>query len=213
MEDYAGNSKKSREQKQPDKKEVKRVTKGEVLIPKKSVFQKFKESFLQDNLQNVTTYVLWDVMVPAFKNMIWDALSSGSSRMMYGDGMRGRINPGRPVSHTTYSRPINRGPGFSGVQDNLDRRGLPQRALPGRVGRGFNTEFIVSTREEAEAAMEQLTDLFDQYRVISVGDVYATMGEASTPVDEKWGWEDLSGVQIRQVREGILLYFPQPVPL
>lgn len=71
-------------------------------------------------------------------------------------------------------------------------------------------EIIIPTRPEAEAVLEGLFALLDEYEVASVADLYEMVGESSQFTDRNWGWTDLRGSDIRRVREGYLLDLPRP---
>lgn len=213
--DYQGNSKKDKAEANKPGKVVEKVTTGEVLIQKKSLGQKFKDVFIADNLKNVWNYVLYDVCVPAFQNLLVESVSKGVDRMV--NGTRG----GRPGSYgmmgprTTYNRPPSRSMGYPSSAlglDNLDRRGLPPAGLR-QSRQSLNTGIVVATKEEARAVLDRMTDIVDQFQVATVGDLYDLVGVTSTHVDQKWGWEDIRDARIQEVREGYLLDLPQPQPL
>lgn len=209
MEDYTSNAKRHREPK-PEKKITKVVT-GEVLVQKKSLGRKFVDVFIAENLTSVMRYVTMEVLLPAAKNMLYDAGSKGLERAMYGMTGQRRFGPGIGAPRITYNSPINR---FSSpLRDNLDRSGLGPRALPAISPRSARADFILTTREEAEAVLEQMKMVIDQYEVVTVSDLNEMLDMETSPIDMKWGWIDLRGVEIRQVREGYLLNLPQPEPI
>lgn len=208
--DYAGNSNKDKEQGKK-KKEIERVTTGEVLIPKKGLWEKFKETFIADNFKNVSTYAFHEILIPALQNMVADTTSGMVDRMF---GVRGRrgIGIGSGTGpRITYNSPVRR---YGYTQDNLDRRNLPSRSdLSRRSTSTLTTDIVLATKEEAMLVLERMTDICDQYQIVTVGDLNSLVGLPSTHVDEKWGWEDLRSAQIRDVREGYLLDLPQPQPI
>ena len=60
-----------------------RVVKGKVLTRKKSLGKKFLETFMGEDIDNITSYVLHDVLLPAAKRMIYDMVK-GSFKMASG---------------------------------------------------------------------------------------------------------------------------------
>jgi hypothetical protein len=58
-----------------------------------------------------------------------------------------------------------------------------------------------------------MTDIIDVYKVASVTDLHDLVGLPSTYVDNKWGWENLSYANVRQIREGYLLDLPPVEPI
>lgn len=214
MTDYHGNSKKERSGERPERKPVEKITTGEVLIQKPSVGQKFKSLFVAESFRTVKNHVIFDVFIPALRDMMFDGLSQGARRMMYGERA---VQRGYRASHVTYNSPVQRGYSSMAGRDNLDRSGL----TPGRLGappvsasrQSINTGIVLSTKDEADGVLEHMTDILDKYGSVTVGDLYHMVGLSATHVDEAWGWSDLRNAQVNQIREGYLLDLPQPQPL
>lgn len=217
MEDYQGNANKNKKQEQEDKpkKVVTKVTVGEVIIPKKPLGKRFRELFGfkaifgETDTRSVAEYVIVDVMIPAARNLVFDVLSEGLKRKMYGDSVSRRYMPGsgsRVTSYTPYNRPVERS--YSPLSGATVRR--PLREAPSKHER---TDFILSSRQEAELVLERMNDIIDSYEVVSVADLNELVGLPTSHVDNKWGWTYLADVDIRQVREGYLIDFPLPEPI
>lgn len=209
MEDYAGNSNKAKKQKPPAEKNIERVTKGEVIIQKPGVGKKLKNLFVAADFKSVSSYVIYDVFIPALKNMIADGASRGVDRMMFGErGMRARgVMPGPRV---TYNSPVSRPyAAMRPAVDNLDRTGLRQPT----GSRIANNGYILAIREDAQAVVERMGDILDEYDVVTVGDLNRLTGYAGSHIDEAWGWKDISEVQVRTVREGFLIDIPPAEPI
>ena len=182
-------------------KKVEKVVSGGVTQKKKPIGVRVKSIFTGGEFRGATQYVFMDVLVPAVKNMVVDAVDVGIKRMVYGDNHRAaqprRHEPGR--SRMTYNSPVNRG-----SQARLpDQPPYP----PSRSSR-TSTDIILQTREEAELVLSTLVDIIDKYEVASVADFHTIVGLPSTYVDNNWGWSGLQYVDIRQVREGFLLDMP-----
>lgn len=212
MEDYAGNSNKSKEPPKTKKKEVKQVVQGESLIKKKGPGQKFKDLFIAADIKNVLHYVLYDICVPAAQNMFVDSVSRGVERMTYGErAIRARGGAGPRVQYNTP--PVRPG----SVLMNSLSPGIPTRQpmLPsGRTARtDVNTNVVVTTKEYAQDILEQMRDIIDQYEVVSVADLNKMANVASSYVDERWGWNDISGAKILHIPEGYLLDLPPCEPI
>lgn len=71
-------------------------------------------------------------------------------------------------------------------------------------------EVIIETRVEAEHVLDRMVDLLKQYDQVTVSDLCDLVGATAAYTDNKWGWTDLRGADIRRVREGYLLKLPQP---
>jgi hypothetical protein len=171
-----------------------------------SIGRKFKNTFVRGHMKNVGSYILGEVIVPALKNLIVDSTSKGVERIFYGDSPRKRYEPGRP--RVQYSTPIDR-------YTRTSRGTLPDQPPIGGVSRRRQDvgEIILHSRDEADLVIERMTDIIDVYKVASVADLHDLVGLPSTYVDNKWGWENLSYANVRQIREGYLLDLPPVEPI
>lgn len=194
---YPSNSHKAREKKaEPPAKNVERVTQGEAIQRRKPLGRKLAETFTGDDARSAGTYILMEVMVPALKNMISDAVSQGVERILFGDSRP------RTSSRTGYTN-------YNKLYSSTERRTISPRA---RARHDFG-EIVLATRADAEEVLERITALIEQYSVASVSDLYELVGITGNYTDDKWGWSDIRGARVRAVREGFLLDLPQPHPL
>jgi hypothetical protein len=75
-------------------------------------------------------------------------------------------------------------------------------------------ELIFNLRSDAQAVLEEMYERLEEYDSVSVGDLMSMLDKPSTHTDQKWGWEDLQGSEIRTVRGGgYLLRLPKIVQL
>lgn len=188
---------------------------GDVVQKKKGLQKRFKEVFLGADAKGTTTYIMVEVLVPAFRNMVFDAFQNGMQRFIYGDsGRGGRFGPqGR--GHTTYNSPVSRG-----ITSMMDRSrstmlpGQPPRqsplTAPGPDNRG---DIILSSNEDAASVLSRLIEIVDQYQVASVADLHDLVGLPTTYIDNKWGWVDLRYSKVRQTRDGFVLDLPPIEPI
>lgn len=206
MEEFPSNRQRRRspreEEPKTEEKRIDKVVAGHVVRRKAPLGKRMKETFLGGADKSVFEYVVQDVIVPAVRDMIADAGQQGLERMLYGEvrsvARRSHVRPGDPRRNTNYN-------GMSRSRDE-DRRQMSRKA---RANHDFY-EIIIPTRPEAEAVLEGLFALLDEYEVASVADLYEMVGESSQFTDRNWGWTDLRGSDIRRVREGYLLDLPRP---
>jgi hypothetical protein len=52
-------------------------------------------------------------------------------------------------------------------------------------------------------------DLLKDYELVSISDLYSIVGLTASYIDNKWGWTDLNGSQVRRVRDGYVLELPK----
>jgi hypothetical protein len=207
--EYPSNSQK-RKQPEPEPKVIQQVVTGEVIRKKPSLGKRFKETFIGGDAQSVWMYVAYDILIPAVKDTLSDAVSMGIERMLFGEGRspsrRGRASspyqPGR-VNYSSFSRPSSTP---ANRYQKEESRPMSRRA---RGSHNFD-EIVLETRAEAVEVVDRLIDLIDQYNVASVSDLYELLGVTSDFPDEKFGWYDLRAAKVSRTREGYLLDLPRP---
>jgi len=200
--DYQGNPNKDKEKK--PEKQIEKVVTGEVIQKPRSIGRKFKDIFFGGDLKASAKYVAGEVILPAFRDLLVDAITNGAKRMVYGESMyRRRPTDYRP--RVQYSNPIN--PSYR-IMDPRDRARLPDQPHPGRQQRRDANDIVLAKREDAELVVERLIDIINMYEVASLADLNDLLGWPTTPVDNKWGWTYLSNVGVNQVREGYLIDLP-----
>lgn len=209
VEQFPSNSHSKKEKpagKEP--KKVERIVQGNVVHRKKSLGKRFAETFTGGDTQGVGSYILFDVMIPALKDLMADMTSQGVERMLFGDSApRGR-NRRHGGSRTNYSRMS--GPlGRAGMADE-PRRSISNR---GRTTHDFG-EVIIPSRVEADAVVEAMFDMLEQYDEVTVADFYTMADITPAFTDEKWGWTDLRGTRLERARGGgYIVNLPRPEPL
>lgn len=76
MEEYKGNSNKAKEQQKalPPEKKVEKIVSGPVKSKKKNSIQKITSIFVPEDVEDVKSYIFEDIVVPAVKDIILDAV-------------------------------------------------------------------------------------------------------------------------------------------
>lgn len=199
---YSGNSyqdKAAKEEPQEEREEVKKVVSGKVVQQKKSLGRKISDAFTGDDAQSIMGYVIFDVVIPAGKDMLFDAVKEGFQRALYGDA------PGRS-SHTSYSSPLarNNNTPYNRASSNDWVPGGSQRTVSssGRRNHKFE-EVILETRGEAELVCEELIELIQKYGSATVADFYSLIGTTGEFTDTQHGWVDVRDIgQPKRLRNG-----------
>jgi hypothetical protein len=213
--DYTGNTNKDRDKEKIPEKKIEKVVTGEVINKPKPVGRKFKDIFFGGNLTTASKFVIADIFYPALRNLVWDMISEGSKRVIFGEGRapyhrpfeyRPRVSYNNPIqtrSYSSYSYPRD-------PRDPRDRANLPDQPNRWRPERPNNVnEIILANKSDAENVVEGLIDIIEKYEVASLADLYDLIGLPTSPVDNKWGWTYLRNIEIRQVRDGYLIDLPQ----
>lgn len=207
MEDYKSNSDKARQEQQSEKK-VEAVITGAAKTRKKGEMQKFADVFIAEDANNVKSYILMEVIVPAVKKAISDIVNTGIDIVttsidmtLYGEAGRSKKNG--TASKVSYRNYYDQG---------------TDRVRAGSVGNRRNTpdydDILFDTRGDAEAVLDAMNDIISQYGTVSVSDFYDL---ARVPNDNftmnRYGWTNIGGATAVRVRDGYILKLPRAIPL
>lgn len=182
-----------------EEKKVKPVVdKSKVVSSKKTMGKRFKEAFIQEDIDSVKNYILFDCVMPGIKNLILDTISMFFFNETI-DRRSRRDDRGR--SRTSYSSYYDKGKSRSSYskRDEKDRRddNVDYRSI------------ILRDRKSAEDVLAEMEDRIEQYGSVSVMELLDMIGEVSSYQDTKWGWNDKRDLRIRRVSSGFLIDVPE----
>lgn len=213
MTDYQNNSHKAKEGGKPvEEKKIERITSAEVVMRKIGPWMKLKRIILEIDVPGLVNFAIYEHVIPKTRNMVYDIIVGSAGRAIYKDTYRG--DPRAPSSVigaavqrglTTYT-PYNQASLPS--QRYADPRGMPQ--LPAVRATADARGYTIVSRSEAERVLETMGAVIDRYDVVTVADLHEMIGLEFTPIDNRWGWNDVREAQITQRRDGWLLEVPQP---
>lgn len=183
-----------------EEKKVKPVVdKSKVVSSKKTMGKRFKEAFIQEDVNSVKNYILFDCIMPGVKNLILDTISM----FFFNETIdrRGGRRDDRGRSRTSYSSYYDKGKSRSSYSkreekerrdDNVDYRSI-----------------ILRDRKSAEDVLAEMEDRIERYGSVSVMELLDMIGEVSSYQDTKWGWDDKRDLRIRRVSSGFLIDIPE----
>ena len=194
MEDYKSNS-----NKQYDDKKVEQVVVGKVRRKKKSDLRKMTDVFVSEDINNVKSYVVLDVLVPSIKKVISDVVTNGIDMILYGEsgGTKKNSNSYR-VSYRNYS-------------DKNDRK-IDYSRNTSRNNYNFD-DVVLDSRGEAEDVLMSMDDLISRYGMVTVADLYDLIGVTGNYTDNKYGWTDIRNASVVRIRDGYILKLPKVLPI
>lgn len=201
MEDYKPNSHayKEAQKKKTEKPKMEKVITGTATVRKKSAGRKFADVFISEDVTNVKSYILTDVLVPAVKKLVADIVQDGIEMILYGGSRRGEKRSGFRADNVSYSSYY---------------RNDKKRYDDNRTRSGYSYDDIVlPTRTDAEAVLNRLDECLDSYGQVTVGDLYDSVGITGEYTDERYGWLSLSGARVERVRDGYLIRLPKALPI
>lgn len=211
-EQYPNNSYAAKEKEEEEKRRdpPKKVTKGKVTKRKKPLGRRFAEAFGAEEGQGVFEYILYDIVIPATKNMLLDSISDGVEMALFGEVRSRRRRPndyrGDPRrARMDYDR-ISYRDDFRDRRDSRDRRP--------RANMREYEDIVFDSKADAEEVITGLIDMIDAYGQATIVDLYDLAG--ITPPQytlDNYGWTNLSSATSSHVRDGYVLNLPRAVLL
>lgn len=208
MDNFPSNSRRP-ERSREEPKKVERVVQGEVVRRKIPLGRRMTQNLIGGDAQSVWGYMFGEVLVPAARDMISDALTGGIERAIFGD------SGGR---HRGHSRGRSGRTDYHSIANNRSRivnsRDEPRRELSRRArSRHDFDEIVLENRVDAEEVLDRMDAWLDKYDFVSVAEFYELCGVSGQYTDQKYGWTDIRGASIHRVRGGYLIKMPPPEPL
>lgn len=180
---------------------LEKVIKGAVVTKKKPLSKRFAETFLGTDREDVMTYIIHDVVIPAAKSTISDVITGGIEMLLFGETRGSRTRRDKGKSYVSYS----------GYYNNPRKEASAAESRK-RARHNFD-DIILESRGEAEEVLSVLVDNIDIYGMSTVADLYDLVGITSNFTDNKYGWTNLASATVSRVRDGYLISLPKPVVL
>lgn len=190
-------NKEDKSEPKPEKK-IEKIVSGKVKTKKKNEFTKFADNFISEDLNNIKSYILVDVLIPTIKNAVSDIVKNGIEMLLFGEVTGRKKNNASRVSYRNYY--------------DDDRSSRTSRQSTSRSTYNYD-EIVFDNRGEAEDVLARMDELIDTYEVVSIADLYDLVGMVGNHTDNKYGWTNISSAKILRVRDGYLIKMPRAIPL
>ena len=203
MDDYKPNSYKFKEKQKAlassEDKKIEKVVKGTVRTKKRSGITKITDQLVSEDVNNVKSYILTDVFIPAVKKLVYDIITDGFSMILYGSTGAGKKKTiGSNVSYRQF----------------YDRRDDDRRTLSTSSSRFEYDDLIFDSRGEAEAVLNQMDVIIDTYGFVSVADLYDLADLSAPYTSNKYGWTNVSTADVARLRDGgYVIKLPRAMPI
>ena len=202
MSEYASNSFKSKEaaEEQVREKRVEKVVSGAVKT-RENKGRKLADIFISEDATNVKSYIFMDVLVPAIKKAISDIVTDGIDMILYGgNGGRNKNKSSSKISYRSYYD---------------DNKRTERRREEGYVGRNrFDYDDIVyDSRREAENVLKHMHEIIEDYKLVTVADMYDLSGITIPHTGYNYGWTNLRSAEAVRTRDGYVLKLPKASPI
>ncbi len=199
-EEYPANSRVSKD------REIQSVVRKGVRRQRPGIGKRLSETFLGDDAKDVGASILWDILIPSAKDLIYDMVTGGFSMALFGGAERGRSRGGYSRGSGPY---VSYGSMSRGSRERRDRDERPTRRGTARGSRTFD-DVVFDARGDAEQVIDNLIELIKDYGVASVADFYQFAGLEHEYTDSKYGWADLRDCRVKgDLRHGYTIDFPR----
>ena len=202
MDEFKPNSHKSKEEvkeAQAERKKLDKVISGTAKA-KKNEIRKFTDIFISEDISNVKSYILMDVLVPAIKKAVSDIVTNGIDMILYGgNGRTSKKSEASKISYTRY----------------YDQRDEGRRRVETNTATRYSfDDIVVPTRGEAEEVISRMDELIESYGVVSVADFYDLVGINDTNyTNNRYGWTNIVSAQPVRVNDGYKIKLPKAMPI
>lgn len=189
---YKAEQKEIEERKRPEK-----VINGQAKTRKKNPLV---GTVISEEATNVKSYVLMEVLIPAFKKLVSDVVTDGIDMILYGESGRSRKKSGNAhkVSYSSY-------------YDDRDRGA--RRSSESRRDRYSYDDIVLETKGEAVEVLARMDEIMDEYKMVRVADLYDLVGITGEYTDNDYGWTNIRSAEVQRVRDGWIIKMPRPLPI
>lgn len=194
------NSHSGREEKKQatEGKRAEKVVRGKVKT-KKNEMRKLTDIFISEDVANVKSYILMDVLVPSIKKALYDIVVNSLDMSLFGGRGGGKRSTADRVSYRDYnsvSRRDDRSYGSS------------------KTTSGYSyDDIILETRGEAEEVLARMDEIMEEYDIVRVADLYDLVGLTGEYTDNKYGWTNIRNAKVERVRDGYRISMPRALPI
>lgn len=194
-----------------DRKSLEKVVSAEPVKVKKGLMSRLVTGVLgPEGLPGIGQYVSEEIIVPAIKNIIVDAVTSGINMVMYGGNGPSPRNVHRPTHRSpyhNYSGQVHR-PTTNYTSRYTSEQPPPSERMS-RPRQGLE-DYILEHRDDAAHVLTSLQENANMYGSVSIADYYDLIGVDSAYTDNNYGWtfESITHTNIRPVRGGYVIKFP-----
>ena len=192
MAEYKPNSNKYKSE---QRKKQEKVVQGKVRRKKKSEVSKLKDIFISEDVEDVKSYIIMDVVIPTIKNTILDTVSM----CLFGDTAK------RSRNHNTVS--------YNRDYSSASRSGRTNRRNTTSSRYDFD-DIIFDSRGEAEDVLDHMEEIMASYNgIVTVADFYDLAGVTGNWTDNNYGWTNLSRATVQRTRDGFIINLPKALPV
>lgn len=194
-------------QEQPKKNITPIVADGLVVKAPRPMTRRFLDFVFAESPKELMVRVGRDTLMPRAKAGVEEALQNFIHGMFWGQGspplsniVKGTVLRGGGMNYNA----ISTGSALQQAQAQAAAATSPTRSS------GSYEDLVCPTQDIAERLLAQLYEVFNQYRVVAVADLYEMANITPATSDNSYGWLSLDGARITKERNGYVLALPRP---
>lgn len=181
---------KNEEKQQESKERPKQVIKSSVVSTKKSLGQKFMSMFIKNDVDDIKSFIVKDVIIPGVGNAMLDVISMA----FFGNTIRQSYN--FKQSYTPYSKSyqnVSSNYSYGNKNHYEENKNLDYRNI------------VLRDRCDAEAVLNEMHRRIEVYGYTTIGELFDLIGVAGKYTDNNWGWKDHNDLNLQRVSNGWLI--------
>lgn len=195
-----------------ERQKVESVIDGEAGKKKPSKTKKVKEALIGD-AEEVKSYLLWDVLIPAVKDTMVDLIKAFAEGIFHSAGSGSRNQYVQRNGQRSYVSYSSYGDGRRNSRyryyDGPGERPRAQGSYNSRAALDFD-EVLYKKRSDAEKVMNAMARKTVECGMVSVADMYEYSKLDSAYTDIEYGWYEIDGAYVDRVRDGYVIRLPRP---
>lgn len=186
-------------------KEKKVVATG--TVKEKTFKQKVRDAFISDEVHDIKSYVVFDVIIPAIKQTFRNLFVNSLDMALFGKVQQGPKTDQRGGStYIAYDRLYQQGNGGYGQSPKPQKAGAPLRI-------NELDRVIFHDKTDAIDVLSYMLENIEEYHVTSVADFVQAANLTVSPIHHNFGFYDLSGASVEQLPDGSGYWIRLPKPV
>ncbi len=195
------NSHKYRAEKREREKLRPIINSKNIVSTKKGLFQKFFDSFLNRDINDMKDWLLKDVIIPGIQETLLDAMQM----LFFGEVSRDRDRKcGSRSSRKSDYRSCYRG------RSSYDSKRERDEDYYDREDKIDYRNIVLKNRRDAEILIDDMRDRIKNLGSVSVADLLDLVDLPGKYTDNNWGWDRENDIGIRRVSGGYLVDVVEP---
>jgi hypothetical protein len=176
---------------------------GLVVKAPRPMTRRFLDFAFAESPKELIKRVVENTLVPRAKAGVEEALNSFIHGMFWGQGQA-------PISSIVKGT-VLRGGGmnYNAISSAPSALTMAREQNTARTPGNYE-DLVCPTQEIAERLLANLYEVFNQYRVVAVADLYEMANIPTGTSDNAYGWLSLDGARITKERNGFVLALPRP---